>query len=76
MLATGSLESMEINSQGVRYEINSINDTAYNNYLSKLEDSGFTLSEDGTYWMKDNYKLILTRESNNLMLTLGSIVNI
>jgi len=72
-ITTGTLSGLEISENYVIYNINDISESIYNNYLVSLEEAGYILSEDGTYWYNDLYKVFLTRESNNLNISIYSI---
>ena len=71
-LKSGSLGSMEISTESVKYEVVNIKDSDYQTYLNSLSENGYTLSSDGTYWMKDNNKLYVNYLNSNLTISLSN----
>ena len=70
-LKEGKLGYMEISNKHVMYELTNIKETAYNSYISLLEQNGFTFN--GEAFVKENYIVNLKYDNNTLSLTINIV---
>ena len=70
-LKEGKLGYMEISNKHVMYELTNIKETAYNSYISLLEQNGFTFN--GEAFIKENYIVNLKYDNNTLSLTINIV---
>lgn len=62
----GNLDSVELSSSHANYNVSDVSDDVYNDYVSKLKETGYSLESDGKTWIKDNYTVNLTRNDTDL----------
>lgn len=68
-LMHGELNSMEIGSSIVNYDVTNVGETNYNNYIDSLKEFGYTFV-DGK-WIKDNYEIVINYVNDNLGIHLS-----
>ena len=72
-LNSGNVGFYEISTNHVEYNISNITNDTYNSYIDLLLKNGYTRLEDGIGFIKGNYKVMLQRSDNAMLLSVYNI---
>lgn len=77
-LSTGSLGAIEIGENFAKYEVKDLSDVGYATYINKLQNSGYTLSADGTNWTNGKYLINFQKnmDTNSIYISLFDNSNV